>query len=169
MPSPSTPPNAPAERSAPVSALALGVPKMAAFAGRSISDLSPQSLAGLIHFRLGLQRAQGWAVFGAFAAAFAGIYALSGHLRSELLLGSYAAAVACLAATSATVVERSGRLVFVGRARREGMSEEAARLLYDRAKNAGPLVDVLRTLNREPQVDDLLRFVDDERRPPTAG
>ncbi len=153
-----------------MSALALGVPRMADITGRSIGEIPPKAIATLIHFRLGLQRAQGWAVFGAFAAAFAGIYALSGHLRSELLLGTYAAAVACLAATSATVVERGGRLVFVGRARREGMSDEAAQRLYDRAKHAGPLVDVLRTLNREPQVGDLVRFVADpqdaDRTPP---
>lgn len=151
------------ERATPVSALAqLPGLRMNDVVGRSIQDLAPHTVTRLIHYRLRLERTQGWAIFMSFAAAFAGIYALSGHVRSELLLGIYAAAVACLAATSASVVERGGMLLFLRRAKTEGMSIQAAETLYRRAKNAGPLVDVLKTLNRTPQESDLLRFVTDE-------
>ncbi len=129
---------------------------------RTAHQISPEALKSLVHLRLKLEKAQGWGVFSAFAGAFVGVYALSGHLRSELLLGLYAAVTASLAAGSAPVIERAGYHYFLRRAHREGLSDVAARALYHRAASAGPWLDVLRSLGREPLEGDLVRFVTDE-------
>ena len=126
---------------------------------RDVTELSADALAQLIHHRLRIERAQGWAVFGAFVAAFSGVFLLSGHVRSDLLLALYASCMATMAAGVNAAVERLSWRIFFSACRDQGLNEAASRELYDRASGAGQWLAVLQACGSHPTNTELAAFV----------
>lgn len=153
--------------SQPVSAFSLdGARLLTGLSHRALelADLDDSAIADLIRRRLRLAKGQGWAVIGTFGATFAGILAIGGMMRSDMLMGLWAAVIASMAVGTAFLLDRGAFRLFRRRSLDYGLSAEACQHLYQRAGDAEAWIAVLEACGQEPNDRDLAGFVLPERR-----
>jgi hypothetical protein len=145
----------------PVAAVALPPERLALrpLREREPNDLADDALARLVRARIALEQTHGWAVFACFVVAVLSVFLFGGSVESRAVLGVYAAAVASAAAGLGFFVERLSWRVFLQLGRRQGLSDRACALIFERAQGADRWIDMMKACGREPTDDELARFI----------
>lgn len=126
---------------------------------REAHELDDVALARLVRRRLQLDRMQGWIVLGTIVG-LSGTGLLAGaHFHSGILLFAVATLAASLGICAGYFSERALLAMFMSEARAVGLSDKACRRLFNKAPGASKVVEVMKSLGREPSDAELARFV----------
>lgn len=125
----------------------------------SLTDVSDDTLAALVELRLRLERAHGWWLMGAMAAALLSVVAVGVVIDSRAVFGGYAAAVASGTVLLGVAANWAQESVFRRHATLFGLSPDAAHRLYRAAADADHWIGVLRGCGSAPSRAELASFV----------
>lgn len=128
-----------------------------------LANADSSVVARLIKRRIELARAQVWAVFSSFFSIFAFVLALGAFFQSELLCAFYAAMMSSMAIGFGFALERTSWLLFSQEGKTLGLSENACRILYERACGADAWLEVMAGCGKHPSDEELACFVCPER------
>ena len=137
------------------SAQALTIPEL------KLSELNDDTLASLVELRLRLERAHGWWLMGAMAAALLSVVAVGVVVDSRAVFCGYAAAVASGTVLLCVAANWAQEAVFRRHATLAGLSEDAAHRLYRAAADADHWIGVLKGCGTAPSRAELASFVRD--------
>jgi len=126
---------------------------------RDASELDDAALARLIKGRLRLDSMQGWMVLGTIMVLCLSGLIAGAALHSAVALFAVATLAASLGVCAGFLSERVLLAWFMSDCRAAGLSDEACRRLFERAPSAAKVVDVLRSVGREPSDAELAQFV----------
>ena len=145
--------------SLPVSALSLQPNSWLLRGDLDIVDLDDDTLAGLVHLRLRLQRAHGWWVLGGIFAAMASVLVVGLAVDSRLTFGAYAAAVASGTVGLGMFASWLQGSTFRRQARRAGLADVAADRLFVTAADADHWLEVIKQCGLTVSASDVASFV----------
>jgi hypothetical protein len=143
------------DRSLPVAALRVDGRRWE----RETEEITDAALARLVRRRLKLDRMQGWIVLGTIVALCSSGLITGALFHSGILLFGVATLAASLGVCAGFFSERALLAWFMSDGRSVGLSDRACRRLFDKAPGAAKVVEVMRSLGREPSDAELARFV----------
>ncbi len=152
-------PTPPALPVAPLAASTWQAPFSGALRELEAHEADERLVASLVRARLRLDKARGWMQLSGLGLTAAAVVGVGLVVHGRLILGILAPVVASVPFGIGLFAERACWAWFLRQARAHGLSERAARRIYDGALGADHWIGVLASCGRPPTDGEIARFV----------